>query len=84
MSMKSKETWRFAHNYCGNLWRKIGWIMFVISIIIMLFVIGKNEDIIGTLSGILCSIQLVFLVGPIFPTERALKKNFDDQDNRRV
>ena len=32
MSMKNKDTWEFAHKYCGKLWLKIGWIMFVVSL----------------------------------------------------
>ena len=40
MSMKNKDTWEFAHKYCGRLWLKIGYIMFAISFIIMLFVLG--------------------------------------------
>lgn len=83
MSMKNKDTWEFAHHYCGKLWLTIGWIMLVISAIGMLFVIGRDEDIVGTFGGILCGIQIVFLIGSIFPTERALKKNFDERGNRK-
>lgn len=83
MSMKNKDTWEFAHHYCGKLWLTIGWIMLVISAIAMLFVIGRNEDVVGTFGGILCGIQMVFLVGSIFPTERALKKKFDERGNRK-
>lgn len=83
MSMKNKDTWEFAHKYCGRLWLKIGWIMFVVSFIIMLFVLGKGEQAIGTWGGALCMIQCVVLVASIFPTERALRKNFDKYGNRR-
>ena len=24
-SMKNMDTWKFAHEYCGKLWWKIGW-----------------------------------------------------------
>ncbi|MBO3365355.1 SdpI family protein [Clostridium perfringens] len=83
MFMKNKDTWEFAHKYCGRLWLKIGYIMFVVSFIIMLFVLGKGEQSIGTLGGALCMIQRVVLVASIFPTERALRKNFDKYGNRR-
>ncbi|MBO3381690.1 SdpI family protein [Clostridium perfringens] len=83
MFMKNKDTWEFAHKYCGRLWLKIGYIMFVVSFIIMLFVLGKGEQSIGTLGGALCMIQCVVLVASIFPTERALRKNFDKYGNRR-
>lgn len=45
------------------------------------FVIGQSNDNIGTFGAILCVIQLIPLVCSIFPTEKALKKNFDK--NRR-
>lgn len=57
--------------------------MLVPSVIAMLFLIGKSESVIGTFGGILCGIQLVFLIGSIFPTERALKNNFDEHGNRK-
>lgn len=83
MSMKNKETWEFAHCYCGKLWLTIGFFMLIPSVIAMLFVIGKDESVVGTFGGIICGIQLVFLVGSIFPTERALKSNFDEHGNRK-
>ncbi|MDT8715338.1 SdpI family protein [Clostridium sp. 19966] len=83
MSMKSKETWEFAHHYCGKLWLKVGCIMIVLSAIAMLFIIGKSIKIVGTFGGILCGIQLIFLIGSIFPTEIALKNNFDEHGKRK-
>lgn len=81
-SMKNKDTWEFAHSYCGKLWLRIGVIMFILSVIAMLFVIGNNVNDIGTFGGILCGIQIVFLIGSIFSVERAIKNNFDEQGNR--
>ena len=83
MSMKNKDTWEFAHHYCGKLWKNIGLVMLVISIISMLFVIGKDNRGVGTFGGNICIIQLIFLVGSIFPTERALKRNFDKDGNKK-
>lgn len=83
MSMKNKDTWEFAHHYCGKLWLVIGYMILVISFMTMFFVIGKGKNVIGILGGILCGVQLVFLIGSIFPTERALKKNFDEYGNRK-
>ncbi len=83
MSMKNKETWEFAHRYCGRLWLVLGTVMLIVSIISMCFVIGKEIDVIGTFGAIVCGVQLVFLVGSIFPTEIALKKEFDKEGNRK-
>lgn len=82
MSMKNKDTWNFAHHYFGKLWFKLGVITLPICIIVMLFVIGKSQDVIGTVSTILCIIQLFPIIIPIIPTEIALKKTFDKDGNR--
>jgi len=83
MSMKNKETWEFAHHYCGKVWLIMGYIILILSVISMLFVIGKDENIVGTSGGILCGIQVVLLVISIFPTEIALRNNFDKNGNRK-
>ena len=83
MSMKNKDTWDFAHNYFGKLWFRLGWLLIPISVIPMLFVIGKGEDIIGTVGMVVMVIDLILLIAPIFPTERALKKIFDKDGNKR-
>lgn len=77
MSMKNKDTWEFAHHYCGKIWFHIGWIMLFLSVAAMLFVINKDINYVGAYGGILCGIQLLFLIGSIFSTEIALRKNFD-------
>lgn len=83
MSMKNKETWEFAHKYCGKIWHVGGWILLVISVIPMLLVLGKDTDTVGLIGGILCMVQMLPLVGAIIPTEIALNKNFDKDGNRR-
>ena len=83
MSMKNKETWIFAHNYCGNLWRVIGLIMLPVSIMSMFLVFGESIATVGIFGGVLCIIQCIFMIIPVFFTEKALKKNFDTQGNHR-
>lgn len=83
MSMKNQDTWEFAHKYCGKLWYTCGIALLPISIFPMFFVIGQNEDTAGNLGGILFVIQLIFLIGSIFPTEKALRKTFDKNGRRR-
>ncbi len=83
MSMKNKDTWEFAHKYCGRIWFVCGWAMLPITVISMLFVIGKNVDHIGTVGGIICGVQFILLIGSIFPTEIALKKSFDESGRKR-
>jgi uncharacterized membrane protein len=83
MSMKNKNTWAFAHTYCGKLWRTIGWIMLPLSVSAMLFVPGKDTHAIAIFGNILCVIQLVFAAGPIIFTEIALNKHFDRNGNSK-
>ena len=83
MSMKNKDTLEFAHKYCGKIWYVCGLAMLPITVIFMLLVIGKNEDHVGTVGGIICGVQLIPLIGSIFPTEIALKKKFDKSGKRR-
>ena len=84
MSMKNMETWDFAHKYIGKLWFFLGLILVPITVIPMLFVIGGNEDTVGMVGSIICIVSLVMLGVPIIPTERALKKTFDEEGNRKV
>ena len=84
MSMKNKDTWDFAHKYIGKLWFYLGLLLIPITVIPMLFVLGGTEDVVGTMGGIICVIALIILIVPIFPTERALKMNFDKDGNRKA
>jgi len=83
MSMKNRDTWEFAHRYCGKIWLTCGLILLLLSIFLMIFVIGQNKDTVGVLGGIICVIQLVLLIGSILPTEIALRKNFNQNGSRR-
>lgn len=83
MSMKNKDTWMFAHNYCGKLWYRYGLLLLPTTTIGMCFVIGKSEDVIGNVGSIICCLQLIPLTISIFLTEKALKKTFDKNGNRR-
>ena len=83
MSMKNKDTWEFAHKYCGRIWYVCGFILLPITVVSLLLVIGKSEDYVGTTGGILCGCQLIPFIGSVFPTEIALKKVFDKNGNKR-
>lgn len=83
MSMKNKDTWNFAHNYCGKLWRVMGLAALVFSMVIMLFVYGKSTETVGMSGGIVCTLQTVFLLGSVVMTEAELKKNFDKDGKRK-
>ena len=78
-SMKNMDTWKFAHEYCGKLWWKMGWIVLIASVVAQIPSMRSSEETIGTVGAILCGIQLIILIGSIFPTEIALKKKFFDK-----
>ncbi len=83
MSMKNKDTWEFAHQYCGRLWIKLGLIMLTISIIVSVLVFTYVDEAQGIIDLILVTIQTIALIVSIFPVEKALKNNFDGNGNRR-
>ncbi len=82
-SMKNMDTWKFAHDYCGRLWWKIGIIMLILTVLVQIPFFHSNDDVIGIIGAILCMVQLAVLVGSIFPVEAALKKTFCDDGTRR-
>ena len=82
-SMKNIDTWKFAHEYCGKLWWKLGWIALIPTIVVQIPFIHSNEEVIGIVSGVIMTIQMILLLAPIFPTEAALKKTFHEDGTRR-
>lgn len=54
-----------------------------LSVLGMLLVLGKDENAVGIAGTVLCTIQLLPLLLSIIPTERALRKTFDKDGNRR-
>ena len=75
-SMQNLDTWRFAHNYCGRLWWKLGWIILIPTIIIQIPFYRSNTNTIGLVGGIIVFIQCILFISSIIPTEIALKKQF--------
>ena len=82
-SMMNKDTWSFAHAYIGKLWLICGLVLMPISIVIMVFVLGKGTDTVGMVGAILTVVQMVLMIGTIIPTEYALNKNVDKLGRRR-
>ncbi len=83
MSMKNMDTWKFAHDHAGKLWWKIGWIILIPTILIHIPLFSASDNAIGGLSVIVIMVQLPFLIGPIFSTEKALKNNFNEDGTRK-
>ena len=77
------DTWRFAHQHCGAVWQKIGLVLVPLSALIMAFFYDASEEKVGVLAGGLCIVQCVVLLCSVIPTERALKRTFDESGKRR-
>ncbi len=76
-STKNPQTWHFANTYCGKLWCKLGKWMLILSALAMLPFLGTGEELISLAGGALVSLQTIVMLLPIYPTEKALKTNFD-------
>lgn len=83
MSMKNNDTWKFANRYCGKLWIRCGLILLPISITPMLLVIKEGNNTVCIMATIICLIQLIPLIGTIYPVEKALKNNFNENGNKK-
>lgn len=83
MSMKNNDTWIFGNRYCGKLWIKCGLILLPISVIFMLIVAKAGNTTVNIMVTTICLIQLIPLVGTIYPVEKALRNNFDEKGNRK-
>lgn len=81
LSMRNQATWRFAHHYCGKLWFILGLILLILTPLIM--VLGLKLDNNIDYGGIICTVQVILLVGTIIPTERALHRTFNKDGSRK-
>ena len=82
-SMKNEDTWVFAHKFIGRLWLFIGIPMLIVSASVMLLLLGASETVVSAVGTGLCFLQLAGVIIPVFPTERALKRTFDKNGNRK-
>lgn len=82
-SMKSPEAWKFAHYLCAKIWLYAGIVMLLLTILAMLLVLKKSEETIGTVAQIVIYVQLAVLLLSIIPVEASLKRNFDENGNKK-
>ena len=43
-SMKNMDTWRFANEYCGRLWYKMGLFMLAFSVLVSVLLLRTNDN----------------------------------------
>lgn len=82
MSMKNEDTWLFANHYFGKIFYRFGWILFPITIVVMLPTVGKDIPFISIIGMILIGVQLIPLIASLIMTEHELHKNFDSEGHR--
>ena len=82
-SMKSMDTWKFAHEYCGKLWWKLGWLIMILTALMHIPLYQSNDHMIGIAGVVLITIQCTVLIISIYPTEKALKEHFNDDGTRK-
>ena len=82
-SKQNMDTWKFAHDHCGRLWWKVGLGMLVVSLAAHIPFYGASQDTLGNVCLMITLVQMVVLIGSIFPTEWALKRTFQEDGTRR-
>ncbi len=82
-SMKNMDTWRFANEYCGRLWYKMGLFMLVFSVLVSVLLLRTNDNTYSMISLIFVLLQCIILIVSIIPTELALKKMFYEDGTRK-
>ena len=82
-SMKNEDTWVFAHQHIGRTWMLVGAVLLVISVIPMIAVYGKDDDTVSVVSLVLLFVQMLPMIMSLIPTERALKRTFDENGIRK-
>lgn len=82
-STKNQDTWKFANNRWGKLAWKFGLWMLLGTIAAMITVFFSGEDVITAVGSVLMILQVILILITIPMVERALRKEFDENGNRR-
>ncbi|CDZ23227.1 hypothetical protein CCDG5_0077 [[Clostridium] cellulosi] len=84
MSMKNNDTWVFANHYFGKICTITGPVMFFLSLAATIFIYGKSDVTILYVTLAVVIIETLVLIASIVPTEKALKKTFDNDGRRKI
>ncbi len=83
LSMKNQATWDFSQKYCAKLSLYMFIPSLILSIVIMPFSINKSTALIAWTGLFVTLIQMMSFVVIMIYTEKALRKNFDENGNRK-
>lgn len=76
-SMRSPETWKFANEYCGKLWLRLGLALLLAVIAAFILMWNDGDDAVAKTGVIIIVAETALMVVSIGPVEAALKKRFD-------
>ncbi len=80
-SMKNRDTWEFAHRFCGKIWLICGTALVPVVVGIMLCFIGADTKTVGYVGAAMLVLPLLLIFLSVILTERALKNTFDKDGN---
>lgn len=83
LAKMNQDTWLFAHDYCGRLWKKLGFILLIPSILVQLPFMYSTDTMIGIMTAVLISVQTLVMLASIVCVEKALKRTFDSSGIRK-
>lgn len=83
MSMKTQETWEYAHQFCGKLWIAVGIFMLVVTGLFLLTSFSGKHAKPDDRMGFIVLVQVFLMVGSLIPVEISLRNNFDNEGNRK-
>lgn len=83
-STKNSETWEFAQKSCADNSLKMFLPTAALTLIIMLFVLNKEDKVIQYVGLGITMAQLLSYGVVLYLTEKDLKKEFDDRGKRRA
>jgi len=82
MSSINEDTWSFAHQYSGSVWIRSGALSLLLSLPVIFLL--SNSPHYEDYMLILFYFQMAALLAVIPITERALRRTFDKEGNRRI
>ncbi len=82
-SMKNMDTWLFGNQTMGQYWIRYSILGYFLTMIFMMVIMNEGDDQMAMHSLILTTILLVWMIIPIFITEKKLKLTFDEEGRRK-
>ena len=82
-SMKNMDTWKFANRYCGRLWITVGIPLTAAAVLVHTLLIKKSDEIVSAVGLSFMFVSLALLILSLILTERAIKRNFNDDGSRK-